>query len=206
MLKRISVYLDEMFPITSFIGTLMTAFAFQMTYLRLYGVPPQFHYQMLFSAIVITSVTLLIRVMDEFKDFEDDKINFPKRPLPSGKVNPRDLKILGGVCVGLTVILSMTSLHLFFFGMCTLGYTFLMLKWFFIEDRMRASLPLALLSHHPIVLFNMVYLLFGMILTFPGLDWSRAWIILPIAFIFTNWEISRKIRMPKDEKIGRAHV
>ena len=199
MLKRISVYLNEMFPITSFVGTMMTAFAFQMTYLRLYGLPAQFHYQMLLSAIVITAVTLLIRIMDEFKDFEDDKRNFPYRPLPSGKVYQKDLKILGGVCIGLVVFLSMTSLNLFLYGLCTLGYTYLMLKWFFIEGRMRVSLPLALASHHPIVLFNMVYLLLSMILTFQGLGWNKAWMILPIAFIFTNWEISRKIRMPKDE-------
>lgn len=199
MLKRLGLYLNEMFPIISFVGILLTACSFQMVYLRLFKLPAQFHFQMLFSAIVMTSVTLLIRVMDEFKDYEDDKRNFPLRPLPSGKVRPDDLKVLGGICVALIFFLSMTSVPLFIFGLCTLFYTFLMLKWFFIEDRMRASLPLALFSHHPIVVFNIIYLLLGLIQTFPTLNWDRAWMILPVALMFTNWEISRKIRTPQGE-------
>lgn len=199
MLKRLAIYLNEMFPITSFIGTLLTAFAFQLSYLRLFSNPTSFHYQMLLSGIVITAVTLLIRVMDEFKDFEDDKRNFPNRPLPSGKVRSSDLKALAAVCVALIVLLSLTSIKLFFFSLITLGYTVLMLKWFFIENKMRQSLPLAFLSHHPIVIFNVVYLLLGMIETFSGLDWSKAYLVLPVALIFTNWEIARKIRSPKDE-------
>lgn len=200
MLKRLGIYLNEMFPITSFLGTMLTGFAIQLIYLRLFGLPPQFHIQMLLSAIVITSVSLLIRVMDEFKDYPDDLKNFPHRPLPSGRVKPQDLKTLGSVCLFLVPILSVTSKNLFIFSIMTLGYTFLMLKWFFIEERMRKSLPLAFISHHPIVLFNIVYLLLGMIETFPGqLDWSKAWYILPVFLIFTNWELSRKIRTPEQE-------
>ncbi|MBA2405654.1 MAG: hypothetical protein H0V66_12830 [Bdellovibrionales bacterium] len=199
MLKRISIYLNEMFPVTSFLGTLLTGFALQITYLRLFVQPVQFHYQIVFSGIVITAVTLLIRIMDEFKDFEDDKRNFPTRPLPSGKVLPSDLKVLAGICVASILLLSLTSLNLFLFGLCTLGFTVLMLKWFFIEEQMRKSLPLALVTHHPIVFFNIVYLLLGLIETFPALDWSKAYLILPVALIFTNWEISRKIRTPQGE-------
>jgi 4-hydroxybenzoate polyprenyltransferase len=199
MLKRIAIYLNEMFPVTSFVGTMLTGFAIQLTYLRLFGLPVQFHYQMLLSGIVITSVTLLIRIMDEFKDFEDDKRNFPLRPLPSGKVLPSDLKVLAAVCVSLILLLSLTSLPLFGFSLVTLGFTVLMLKWFFIEDKMRKSLPLAFATHHPIVIFNIVYLLLGMIQTFPELDWSKSLLILPIALIFTNWEVARKIRMPEQE-------
>ncbi len=199
MLKRLAIYLNEMFPITSFIGTLLTAFAIQLSYLRLFSNPTKFHYQMLLSGIVITAVTLLIRIMDEFKDFEDDKRNFPNRPLPSGKVHSSDLKVLAFVCVALILLLSLTSINLFIFSLITLGYTLLMLKWFFIENKMRQSLPLAFLSHHPIVIFNVVYLLLGMIETFSDLDWSKAYLVLPVALIFTNWEIARKIRSPKDE-------
>lgn len=73
MIKRLAIYLNEMFPITSFIGTLLTGLAIQLVYLRLYGLAPQFHYQMILSALFITSVSLLIRVMDEFKDYPDDR-------------------------------------------------------------------------------------------------------------------------------------
>lgn len=199
MLKRIAIYLSEMFPITSFIGTMLTAFAFQLIYLRLFSLPPQFHIQMLMSGFVITGVTLLIRIMDEFKDFEDDLRNFPDRPLPSGKVLKSDLKFLATLCVATILIPSLLNKNLFIFSLLTLGFTLLMLKWFFIENKMRKSLPLAFFTHHPIVIFNIIYLLLGMIETYSELDWSKAFFILPLALVFTNWEIARKIRSPEGE-------
>lgn len=199
MFKRLYVYLSEMFPLTSFAGTMLTGLAFQLIYIRLYGLPAQFHYQMLLSGLVITSVSLLIRVMDEFKDYPDDLRNFPHRPLPSGRVLPSDLKMLGWFCLFMVLALSVTHLKLFLFALCMLGYTFLMLKWFFIEKNMRQSLPLAFISHHPIVLFNIVYVIYSMLLTYEGLDWSKLIYVLPVALIFTNWEVSRKIRAPEQE-------
>lgn len=199
MIKRLAIYLNEMFPITSFIGTLLTGLAIQLVYLRLYGLTPQFHTQMILSAMFITSVSLLIRVMDEFKDYPDDLKNYPNRPLPSGRVKPQDLKVLGWTVFCIIPIISLTHRELFIFSWITLGYTFLMLKWFFIEEKMRKSLPLAFISHHPIVLFNVVYLLLGMIVTYPELNWSKSIYIFPVFLIFTNWELARKIRMPEQE-------
>lgn len=199
MIKRLGIYLNEMFPVTSFVGTLLTGISIQLVYMRLYGIPAHFHYQILFSAIVLMSVTLLIRVMDEFKDYPDDLKNYPNRPLPSGRVLRSDLKVLGGICLAIVPILSLTSIPLFLFSLVVLSYTFLMLKWFFIEEKMRKSLILALISHHPIVFFNFAYLIVGLNETFPGLNWHGAWYVFPIGLIFTNWEISRKIRMPEQE-------
>lgn len=199
MYKRLLVYLSEMFPITSFAGTMLTGLAFQLIYIRLYGLPAQFHYQMILSSIVITSVSLLIRVMDEFKDYPDDLRNFPHRPLPSGRVLPSDLKVLGWFCLFMVLVLSVGHIKLLGFAVMMLGYTFLMLKWFFIEKKMRQSLPLAFISHHPIVLFNIVYVIYSMLLTYEGLDWNKVPYVLPVALIFTNWEVSRKIRAPEQE-------
>jgi 4-hydroxybenzoate polyprenyltransferase len=188
-----------MFPLTAIIGTLLTAMAVQLTYLRLNGLPPQFHFQMILSGIYLTALTLLIRVMDEFKDYEDDKKNFPHRPLPSGKVLHQDLHYLGFACVALILLVSLSSLKIFLWSIACLGFAFLMLKWFFIEEKMRKSLPLAFLSHHPIVLFNFTYLLLGIHVAYPELPWTKAKLILPLCLIFTNWEFARKIRAPKQE-------
>lgn len=192
------VYLSEMFPITSFLGTLLTAFAIQLVYLRLFGIPAQYHYQMLLSGIVITAVTLLIRIMDELKDYEDDKKNFPDRPLPSGRVLLGDLKVLAAICIAAILLPGFSSKTLLLFGFFTFIYTVLMYKWFFIEGIMRKNLPLAFITHHPIVIINILYLLLGLSVSF-SVDMSKAFLVLPISLIFTNWEIARKIRMPQDE-------
>lgn len=199
MIKRLSIYLNEMFPVTAVMGTLLTSFAVQLVYLRLSGLPAQFHIQMLLSGLYLTAMSLLVRVMDEFKDFEDDKKNFPHRPLPSGRVYKSDLLNLGFFCVGTILVVSLSSLKILGWSLFGLFYAFLMLKWFFIEARMRQSLPLAFLSHHPIVLINFVYLILGVSEAFSGVTWEHAPLILPLCIIFTNWELARKIRQPDQE-------
>lgn len=199
MIKRISIYLKEMFPLSSFIGSILTAVAVQLTYLRLFDIKLPSLFQLILPGLVLTSISLLIRIMDEFKDYQDDLINFPNRPLPSGRVFKKDLHFLAGVCIFIVLLLSLSSLKLLLWSFITLGFTFLMLKWFFIENVMRKSLPLAFLSHHPIVLFNFTYLLIACSEVDPRVDLSKVFYILPICLIFTNWEITRKIRAPEQE-------
>ncbi len=188
-----------MFPISSLIGTLVTALSIQIVFLRLSGQVIKFHSSFLTSCLFTTSLSLLLRVMDEFKDYDDDLKNFPQRPLPSGKVLKNDLKILAGLCVLVMVLSSLGSISILLAAIIVLFYTYLMLKWFFIEEKMRKSLPLALVSHHPIVFINIFYLLVVMAESIPNIDFSKSIYILPIPLIFTNWEFSRKIRAPKDE-------
>lgn len=199
MIKRIGIYLKEMFPPTAFIGSMLTAVAVQMVYLRLYDYRAKNYLHLIVPALVLTFVSLLIRIMDEFKDYQDDLTNFPGRPLPSGRVHKKDLVALGFFCVFCIIFLSLTSTKLLIWAFVTLGFTFLMLKWFFIEDIMRKSLPLAFITHHPIVLFNFIYLLIACTQMFPGVTFDKAIYILPICFIFTNWEVERKIRAPEQE-------
>lgn len=199
MLKRIGIYLNEMFPLSAFIGSILTAVAVQLTYLRLYDLKPNSIFQLLVPAFVLTAVSLLIRIMDEFKDYQDDLTNFPDRPLPSGRVHKQDLVALGYFCVMLILFLSMTSSRLLIWSIITLIFTGLMLKWFFIEAMMRKSLPLAFITHHPIVLFNFIYLLIACTQMNSAVTFDKAIYILPICLIFTNWEVVRKIRAPEQE-------
>ncbi len=188
-----------MFPLSSFVGSILTAVAVQLTYLRLYGLRPVSIFHLIVPALVLTAVSLLIRVMDEFKDYQDDLSNFPDRPLPSGRVHKKDLIALGYFCVMLILFLSMTSSRLLIWSIYTLAFTGLMLKWFFIESIMRKSLPLAFITHHPIVLFNFIYLLIACMQMNSKVTWDKAIYILPVCLIFTNWEIVRKIRAPQQE-------
>ncbi len=199
MLKRIFIYLNEMFPVPSILGTILTALAIQLTYLKLFGIKAESIFPLVLPGIYLTCITLLIRVMDEFKDYQDDLTNFPNRPLPSGRVNKRDLLFLGWGCVLVAVFVSLFSLKLVLWSLVTLCFTGLMLKWFFIETRMRKSLPLAFATHHPIVLFNFVYLILFCSEIYPEVNFSKWFYILPLCTIFTNWEIVRKIRAPEQE-------
>jgi 4-hydroxybenzoate polyprenyltransferase len=199
MIKRIGIYLNEMFPVSAFVGSILTAVAIQLIYLRLFEVRPTTLWPLIVPGLVLTGVSLLIRIMDEFKDYQDDFTNFPNRPLPSGRVTKKDLKCLAFICVMSILFFSMTSMTLVAWAIITLGFTFLMLKWFFVESVMRKSLPLAFISHHPIVIFNFVYLILACIQMNDKVSFEKAYYILPLCLIFTNWEIVRKIRAPEQE-------
>ena len=57
---------------------------------------------------------LMVRIVDEFKDFEEDSKYRPYRPVPRGLVSLKELGILGGICaiiqIGLTAILNLKGL------------------------------------------------------------------------------------------------
>jgi 4-hydroxybenzoate polyprenyltransferase len=137
--------------------------------------------------------------MDEYKDYEDDLINYPERPLPSGRVLFKDLKALSVVVVALILLLNTYNSSIFLAACAVFGFSVLMLKWFFMEDKIRSSLPLALISHHPIVYLYLIYLFVAFDVSYPSTELASLYLIIPFSTGFTNWEISRKIRAPKDE-------
>lgn len=201
MIKRVGIYLDEMFPVTAIIGSIISALAVELVYFRLYDVRVPWSIQLFLPGIVLTCISLLIRIMDEFKDFQDDLTNFPQRPLPSGRVKKSDLIRLAIFCIFMVIFLSSTSMSLLVWGIVTLVFTGLMLKWFFIEDIMRKSLPLAFITHHPIVIFNFVYLILACKEINGQVGWDKWHYVIPLCLIYTNWEVMRKIRAPEQETV-----
>jgi 4-hydroxybenzoate polyprenyltransferase len=197
MLKRLLIYFKEMYPITSWIGNFLCGFMVLTVSWRLHGGSAPFAWNTLWVCAGLCFFSLLLRVMDEFKDYELDVRLFPQRPLPSGRVFKSDLKILGWVCVVLGLAVSAWDQDVFSYALGVLFYSYLMLIWFGMEKAIRASLPLALVTHHPIVLFHFMYLISAVMTT--SYATPAAYYLMPICFMFTNWEISRKIRQPKDE-------
>ncbi|MFY7994046.1 MAG: hypothetical protein ACOVP4_12180 [Bacteriovoracaceae bacterium] len=199
MFSRLIIYLREMFPISNFVGTLLTAVTIQLVALRLSGLPAHFSVMLILPAVSLTCFSLLIRVMDEFKDYEDDLKNFPGRPLPSGRVYKSDLHVLGWLTVVTALFFSCISMVTLKAALIVLFYSFLMLKWFFMEKTIRKSLPLALISHHPVVFLHFGYLLVSLGAWNASFNLEKGLLVMPLLFIFTNWELSRKIRMPSEE-------
>ncbi len=199
MLKRIFYYLSQMYPLSSWLGTFLTGFMVLTLSWRLGRGDESFEWFTLVGPAALCFFSLLLRVKDEFKDYEDDLRNFPQRPLPSGKVTKRDLKFLGWFCVVAALGLSAWDEEVFAMACGVLIYSYLMLKWFFREEQMRASLPLAFLTHHPVVLLHFGYLIaVNQTTAYAVTPWQRL-ALMPLALIMTNWEICRKLRHPKDE-------
>lgn len=203
MLKRLHIYFKEMYPI---IPRILLGFIVFMEIhfivLLNYGVMNfSIGIQEIVGSLTIFAFLCMLRIADDFKDYETDLKLFPERPLPSGKVKKTDLKIFIILLMSLVIlcnILFMNNIGYFIFLMI---YGILMSVWFFQKSKIQKSLPLALITHNPVQMVMNVY-----IISFTCIKYGLNMITL-ITFLaaFTLyfpaliWEVSRKIRAPKDE-------
>jgi len=93
MFKRLAVYLSEMYPVPS---RLVASFGlFAGIYATTLFVEGQTFtgagYLEVIGIVTVFGSLLALRIADEFKDAKTDMVNFPNRPLPSGRVKRSDL-------------------------------------------------------------------------------------------------------------------
>lgn len=197
------IYLKEMFPLHANVAFALLLFLGNFLLVHLVQGIKDIHWSMdvLAGFITLFLFMLTMRIADEFKDAETDKVLFPCRPLPRGAVSKQDLGIMAGTSI--VVILLMNVSHAWrIIGILLLfGYQFLTYKWFFIEKKMRASLFLAFVSHQPLALLVNAYLIIFTITTFNPeirMDEIKTGQLSLIALLFwmpvLGWETSRKIK------------
>ena len=204
MLKRLHIYFKERYPIIPrLILGIIVFLEIHFIILLNQGVTT-FHIgiQEFVGAFTVFAFLLWLRVADDLKDFETDKHLFPDRPLPSGRVFKKDIVIaciiVQAITVALNVIFMWDSI-IFFVILYIYGY--LMSKWFFQRAKIQPSLPLALITHNPVQAFVNLY-----IIGFTLLKYDLPWVTLTnimalwtLYFPALIWEVSRKIKAPKDE-------
>jgi 4-hydroxybenzoate polyprenyltransferase len=153
------------------------------------------------GAFTVFGFLLLLRVADDFKDYETDKRLFPERALPSGKVHKRDLIVLLVLVEAAVLTLNILFMNNLAFFLILYLYGGFMSVWFFQKNKIQKSLPLALVTHNPVQLFVNIYVISFVCIKY-GLDWRTLTVCmaaLTLYFPGLIWEVSRKIRAPKDE-------
>jgi heme O synthase-like polyprenyltransferase len=203
MINRWLAYLNEMFPLQRNIP--VSFIAFFATYYFAESVIGEtgfyFDYTLILGAISYGLFWLFLRALDELKDYEIDKKLFRDRPLITGLVTLRDIKVLATV-IGLLLVainLFLAKVHIVFFSIAFI-YCLLMFKFFF-YPRIAKSLTLAVITHNPIVPITQLYIM-SFIFYRYGIDvfgFDLALMILLFWLPWLNWEISRKIRAPQEE-------
>jgi len=148
---------------------------------------------------------LQLRLADEFKDFEEDSLYRPYRPVPSGLIRLRELAWVWAGCVALQLALALwLAPRLVYLLAITWMYLGLMSKEFFVGRWLKARPILYMVTHMAIM---------PLVDTFTtACDWvpkgySRPprgllWFILVSFFNGIVLEIGRKIRSPSDEETG----
>lgn len=203
MLKRLHIYFKEMYP---FIPRLILGF---IIFLEIYFIVllnngiTEFDITVseFVGGFTVFSFLCWLRIADDFKDYELDCRLFSSRPLPSGRVTKKDLAIFVSLLIALTVALNVIFMNNIGFFAFLYFYGTLMSLWFFSKKKIQKSLPLALVTHNPVQMIMNIYIIsftcikYGLE-AFTLTNFLAAWTLYFPALI---WEVSRKIRAPKDE-------
>ena len=206
MLKRLHIYYKERYPIIPrLILGLIVFLEIHFIILLNQGVGwGKFHIGIaeLVGAFTVFAFLLWLRVADDLKDFETDKELFPDRPLPSGRVYKKDIVISCIIVQAITLALNIIFMreNLIFFAILYF-YGYLMSKWFFQKAKIQPSLPLALVTHNPVQAIVNLYIIAFTIRKYnlPVFTLTNIMALWTLYFPALIWEISRKIKAPKDE-------
>ncbi len=204
--SRMRLYLAEMYPVPrrAFLALLLaSAFGTLLARVQHTASPPPFRFTLTAAASAFL-LLLILRLMDELKDYDLDRALFAQRPLPSGRVKVKDLSLT------LTVLaLAYVPLHGPHPGplasaALALGYAFLMFGWFFAPQYLRPRLLPTLATHNPIVGLMLLHLavLFAAASGLEVLQLRGSGVAAAVVLLWAPafaWEIARKIRAPGEE-------
>ena len=65
------------------------------------------------GGFTIFSFLLWLRIADDFKDYELDCRLFATRPLPSGRVHKKDLRIFAAILIGVTILINILFIFIY---------------------------------------------------------------------------------------------
>ncbi len=203
MLKRLNIYFKEMYPLLPrvILGFIVFGEIYFILLLNNEITSFTLGIQEVIGALTVFSFLMWLRIADDFKDYEHDKRLFAHRPLASGRVYKKDLLILIIPVIAVTLLLNFFFMNNFLF--CLLLYTYgsLMALWFFKKHKIQKSLPLALVTHNPVQFIMNLYIISFTVIKYDIEPFSIYTVLMAFTLYFPAliWEISRKIRAPKDE-------
>ena len=157
--------------------------------------------QEIVGAYTVFAFLMWLRIADDLKDYETDKKLFKDRPLPSGRVQKKDVMIIGVIVELVAVILNIIFMNNILFFVILYIYGYLMSKWFFQKSKIQPSLPLALVTHNPVQMFVNLYIISFTCIKYSiqAVSLTTAMALFTLYFPALIWEVSRKIKAPKDE-------
>ena len=203
MLKRWHIYFKERYPlIPRLILGIIVFLEIHFIVLLNNGVTTfNIGVQEFVGAYTVFAFLLWLRIADDLKDYETDKKLFKDSPLPSGRTTKKDVMIIGVIVELIAVVLNIIFMNNLVYFAILYIYGYLMSKWFFQKSKIQPSLPLALITHNPVQMFVNLYIISFTCIKYsiPAFSLTTAMALLTLYFPALIWEVSRKIRAPKDE-------
>lgn len=204
--KRFYQYQKERFPILAH-GVLISVFTFSaISFSRICRgedgfIPfPDF----LIGIFATITLFLLVRIFDEFKDQEDDRLYRPYLPVPRGLISLKELKIIAifvsVLQVGVIAYYQTSMLYLY---LIVLGYLCLMGVEFFVPKWLKQHHILYITSHMVIIPLIDIYSSgLDWLLADASPHWGLAWFFSVSYMNGLVLEFGRKLRIPETEENG----
>ncbi len=203
MLKRMYIYYKERYPffLRMLLGLIVFCEIYFIVLLNLGVTKFDIGIQEFVGGYTIFAFLLWLRVADDLKDFETDKKLFPERPLPSGRVLKKDIVISCVIVEAIAFILNILFMNNLIFFLVLYFYGYLMSKWFFQRAKIQPSLPLALITHNPVQMIVNLYIISFTVIKYNlnPINLTTIMTLFTLYFPALIWEISRKIKNPKEE-------
>ena len=158
-----------------------------------------------FGILVFFMFPLILRIMDEHKDYEADCVLHPDRVLQRGDTSLSTLKRLAVVCaciqLGYCLVVDGGIYVVTIMWAITMLYAILMAKEFFLGAWLQKRMMLYAISHQLITPISVVW--FCSIATTPDLPPVDilGFALLGLLTTFA-YELTRKIRPPEEERVG----
>ena len=203
--RRAWTYLQERFPPFAH-GPLVVAFAggVACASAALRGADGPGWPAVAVASVVALGVFFQLRVADEWKDAEEDRLYRPERPVPRGLVTLREL-VGAALAVAVVQVAVAAWLDVRLLGVLAVVWAFgaLMTVEFGARDWLRGRPFMALVTHAPIVplvdLFSVSSDVFGNEAAFPA---GVGWLVGVSLFGGTVVEVGRKVWASADERPG----
>lgn len=203
MIKRLNIYFKEMYPLIprALLGLIVFCEIYFIILLNNGVKEFNFGIQEIIGSFTIFVFLMWLRIADDFKDYELDCRLFAHRPLPSGRVTKKDLKTVLIILLPIVAILNFVFMNNFVFFVILFTYGYLMAMWFFKKNKIQNSLPMALITHNPVQIILNTYIITFTCFKYDINLFSYVTLLACLTLYFPAliWEVSRKIRAPKNE-------
>lgn len=201
LFSRMMLWVNERFPLTN------TPLFFILWFLSFsVAIPAQATIspaKIALGCLLSLSFFLLLRVLDEHKDYADDCLHHPQRVLQQGIISLAHLKLLGALCVllqlGGIALLAQGKQQVWLSWGLLLSWTFLMTKEFFVAEWLKRHFALYALSHTLVMPF-VIWWLATLASPVATLELPLIFLMLLAFLCGLIFEITRKCKGPDEDR------
>lgn len=198
-IKKWYTYQKERFPIATY-GLYILCLSFAAFFYNTKMLEIESNVGVFITMFVVAFLQfLMVRIIDEFKDYEEDKKYRPYRPVPRGLIKLKELRTLFVICIIIQFVLTLIVNPFSLIFLLVLWIMFiLMTKSFFMKKLVDKHILLEVALDEILLPTLMLYLS-----SFIKLDITILWRLLLLSYV-VSWiiEIARKVRCKKDEEKG----